>query len=83
VIDTGIGVPEAFRDGLFEQFARADATMTRRYGGPGPGLFISQRLASLLGGRVEYAPGETGSVFRLVLAICRATSFATRWVLQR
>ncbi len=69
VIDTGIGVPEEFREELFERFSQADATMTRRFGGAGLGLFISQRLASLLGGRIEYVPNETGSIFRLVLAL--------------
>ena len=64
VSDTGIGVDPAKRDAIFGSFTQADATITRRYGGTGLGLTLSQRLVELMGGRitVEGAPGG-GSTF--------------------
>lgn len=52
VIDTGIGLTEEQIGRLFGQFEQADSSTTRRYGGSGLGLHISQRLAGLLGGNI-------------------------------
>ena len=51
--DTGIGIPEDKIGQIFEEFAQADASVTRKYGGTGLGLTISHRLAELMGGRLE------------------------------
>ncbi len=53
VIDTGIGMTEAQVNRLFNAFAQADSSTTRRFGGSGLGLKISQKLAQLLGGDIN------------------------------
>lgn len=64
VIDTGIGIPSEAQAHIFESFAQADESTTRRYGGTGLGTTIAKQLVELMGGRigVRSMPGD-GSTF--------------------
>jgi PAS domain S-box-containing protein len=54
VRDTGIGVKDTDRDKLFKAFSQADTSTTRRYGGTGLGLIISNSLAHKMGSRIQF-----------------------------
>ncbi|WP_310566710.1 ATP-binding protein [Hydrogenophaga sp.] len=64
VSDTGIGIAPEQQQHIFDSFSQAESTTTRRFGGSGLGLTISQRLVSYMGGeiRLSSTPGE-GSTF--------------------
>lgn len=70
VVDSGIGIREQDMDQLFHSFRQIDTGLSRKYEGTGLGLFISQRLAQMLGGdiRVTSRFGQ-GTTFTLTLPL--------------
>lgn len=88
VSDTGIGIASENLEKIFTPFAQADPSTTRRFGGTGLGLAVSQRLVNLMGGRirVESQPCK-GSTFQFAVTLPlgergQAASGATSTVLR-
>ncbi|MCG9759881.1 ATP-binding protein [Pseudoalteromonas sp. Isolate6] len=70
VSDTGIGIPQDRIEKLFEAFSQADTSITRRFGGTGLGLTISNKLLDLMDSKleVESRVGE-GSTFSFTITL--------------
>ena len=76
VIDTGPGVPDALAETIFAPFEQAPSNASR--GGTGLGLFISRRLARLMGGDLTLEPARrSGAHFRMSLVADRADPAAS------
>jgi two-component system, sensor histidine kinase len=92
VADTGPGIPPDQHERIFDSFAQADGSLTRKHEGTGLGLAISAQLARLMGGRItiESTPGR-GATFTATLpftrglatAACAAGSSIARPLLRR
>ncbi len=70
ISDTGIGIEKEKLNAIFEKFTQADATTTRKFGGTGLGLPISQHLVNLMGGKIsaDSVPGS-GTTFSFTLQV--------------
>jgi PAS domain S-box-containing protein len=72
VSDTGVGIKKEDQVRLFQVFEQVDPSSTRRFGGVGLGLYLSLKLALLLGGQIHFTSefGQ-GSTFVLTLTSTR------------
>jgi len=68
--DTGIGIPESFRNKIFDNFSQGDLSTTKKYGGVGLGLAISKHLVSIMGGEIRFESiPNVGSQFFFTLKL--------------
>lgn len=74
VEDFGTGVPEEFRKKIFQKFAQADSSDTRKRDGTGLGLSISRVIVERMGGNIDYTTEiDKGSVFFFSIPIEQST----------
>ncbi len=67
--DTGVGIPPEAQTRLFEPFSQADTTQTRKFGGSGLGLSITNQLIVLLNGSIAFESDEYGTAFYVLLPL--------------
>jgi len=84
VRDSGVGIKKSALDSIFESFAQADGSTTRRFGGTGLGLSISKQLVEGLGGQIKVTsePGK-GSVFAFSIQFSACNEVAEPKVFNR
>jgi CheY-like chemotaxis protein len=72
VADKGSGIPEEFRERIFQKFAQADSSDTRAKGGTGLGLSIVREIMTRLGGAISFETSKgAGTTFHVDIPAAR------------
>ena len=74
VTDLGTGIPEEFKDRLFDKFTQADSSDTRASDGTGLGLAISRELVHKMGGTITYTSTGNLTIFTVTLPVVQENS---------
>jgi signal transduction histidine kinase/DNA-binding response OmpR family regulator len=81
VRDTGIGIPKDKLERLFKAFTQVDASTTRKYGGTGLGLVISEKLVALMGGEISvHSVSGEGTTFVFTMQTAASTTPVLNYV---
>lgn len=73
VIDTGVGIPLRSQHRIFQPFMQADSSTTRKYGGTGLGLTITQTFVDLMNGKIEFESQEgVGTKFHVQIPFTKS-----------
>lgn len=68
--DTGIGIPDEFKEVVFEKFRQLDESVRRKYGGTGLGLYYARKIAEMMGGHLWFdRKKEGGTIFYLSVPV--------------
>jgi two-component system CheB/CheR fusion protein len=78
IVDTGVGVPEAYQELVFQPFTQVEGSLARPHGGAGLGLAIVQRLVALLGGEITMESAPEGGTTVCVAVPLRAVPPGSR-----
>jgi signal transduction histidine kinase len=79
--DTGIGITDEQKNNLFRPFTQVDASISRRYGGTGLGLIISEMITKQMGSKIEIDNSRTnGTTFYLDLQVQLASDEKLNWI---
>ena len=77
IVDTGIGMDSKTIDKVFSRFSQADDSITRKYGGTGLGMSITQSLLHLMEGQISVdSEINKGTTIQVVLPLKKAKSTA-------
>ena len=76
IIDTGIGMSKEVQERIFDRFAQADTSTTRKFGGTGLGMAITINLIKMMGGTIDlYSTEGKGTTVKVILPLAATDEF--------